>query len=443
MTFKRGQNTKLLLVVSMFLVLVFTVSIGWLCRVSAINKEETYENLKLFNAVLSKIQKNYVEEVDTEKLIYGAINGMLQALDPHSSFMPPDVYKEFNVEMKGSFSGLGIEITIKDGVLTVISPIEDTPAYRAGIKAGDYIVKIEGESTRDITLMEAVKLMRGPTGTDITISIMRKGFSEPKEFTITRAVIKVKSVRYKALEGGYGYIRIKSFQERTSVEFKNALNKLETENGGLKGLVLDLRNNPGGTFDQAIKVSDEFLDSGIITYTEQRVEKQGREHSAHKNESPHDYPVIVLVNAGSASASEIVAGALQDNGRALILGTQTFGKATIQTICPLEDGSALRLTIGRYYTPKGKSIQAKGITPDIVVSDVTHSVNSGETKTKFIREKDLKRHLEDTKEVTEEDGASKEAKEEKIPEDPQLERAVNLLKSWYIFKKNLLGCDAS
>lgn len=437
MSFKKEKNKKLLLIVSMVLVLGFTVSIGWICRVSALNKEETYEKLKLFNAVLSKVQMHYVEEVDIEKLIYGAINGMLQVLDPHSSFMPPDIYKEFKVEMKGVFSGLGIEITIKDGILTVISPIEDTPAYRAGIKAGDCIVKINGESTRDISLTDAVKLMRGPVGTQITISIMRKGFSEPKDFTITRAVIKVKSVKSEALEDSYGYIRIRNFQERTSREFREALNKLETENGKLKGLILDLRNNPGGAFDQAIKVSDEFLDSGIITYTEQRVKDQERKHMAHKTGKSHDYPIIVLVNAGSASASEIVAGALQDNGRAIVLGTQTFGKATIQTICPLEDGSALRLTVGRYYTPKGKSIQAKGITPDIVVSDVIHSEINEERKTRFLREKDLERHFENTEEVKEEEETLNEIKGEKVSEDPQLKRALDLLKSWHIFKKNM------
>jgi len=437
MVLRKAKKRKTSLIISIALVVGFAISIGWMCRVSALNKEETYEKLKLFNAVLSKVQTQYVEEVDTEKLIYGAIDGMLKVLDPHSSFMSPDLYKEFKVEMKGSFSGLGIEITIKNGVLTVISPIEDTPAYRAGIKAGDNIVKISGESTRDMSLMDAVKLMRGQEGTQITISIMRKGLSEPMDFTITRAVIKIKSARHKILEDGYGYLRIKSFQERTSKEFKDSLDKLETGNEGLKGLILDLRNNPGGTFDQAIKVSDEFLDSGTITFTKQRVKDREREHRAHKTGKSHDYPIIILVNAGTASASEIVAGALQDNGRAIILGVQTFGKATIQTICPLEDGSALRLTIGRYYTPKGRSIQAKGITPDIVVSNMIPSVSDEEKKKiRFLREKDLKRHFEDTKEVTEKEKTPQDVKQETISDDPQLERALELLKSWYIFKKN-------
>ncbi|KAF0122311.1 MAG: carboxyl-terminal processing protease [bacterium] len=269
MLFKTKKNKKLVLIISMVLILGFVMSLGWMRRVSAVNKE-TYEKLKMFTDVLSIVQKNYVEEVDTEKLLHGAINGMLEALDPHSSFMPPDVFKEMKLETRGVFGGLGIEITKQEGTLMVISPIEDTPAYRAGIKAGDYIVKINGKPTKDMGLMDAVKLMRGPAGTQITISILRKGLSGPKDFTITRAVIKIESVKYKVLEKGYGYIRIKSFQDKTSDELKDALNKLETEKNSIKGLILDLRNNPGGPFDQALKVSDEFLDSGIITYTEER-----------------------------------------------------------------------------------------------------------------------------------------------------------------------------
>ncbi|MFH2012733.1 MAG: S41 family peptidase [Pseudomonadota bacterium] len=431
-----NKNKKIVLIISMILVLGFVISLGWMRRVSAVNKE-TYEKLKMFTDVLSIVQKNYVEEVDTDKLLYGAVNGMLETLDPHSSFMSPDVFKEMKVETRGVFGGLGIEITKKEGVLMVISPIEDTPAFRAGIKAGDYIVKINGKPTKDIGLMDAVKLMRGPAGTQITISILREGLSEPKDYTITRAVIKIESVKHKILEEGYGYIRIKNFQDKTSNDLKEALNKLEAEKSGIKGLVLDLRNNPGGPFDEALLVSDEFLDSGIITYTEERAKESRKEYRAHGNDKAHDYPIIVLVNAGSASASEIVAGALQDNGRALILGVQTFGKATVQSIYPLEDGSGLKLTIGRYYTPKGTSIQAKGITPDIIVPDKIPLGTEESRKIRFLREKDLERHFEDTAKEEEKEKASEDVKEGKISEDIQLDRALELLKSWNVFKKKM------
>jgi len=440
MSLKRRKNKKLLLVISMVLILGFIISIGWMRRVSAVNKE-TYEKLKVFTDVLSLVEKNYVEKVDMEELIYGAIKGMLRVLDPHSSFMSPDLYKELKVETKGMFGGLGIVITMKEGILTVISPIEDTPAFRVGIKAGDRIVKIDGKPTKDMSLMDAVKVMRGKPGTQVTISVMRKGFSKSEDFAITRAVIKVKSVKSRLLEDGYGYVRIKSFQDKTLAQLKEALNKLEAENGVLKGLVLDLRNNPGGTFNQALKVSDEFLDSGVITYTEERDKGRKKEYQAHKNNKHHNYPIVVLVNAGSASASEIVAGALQDNERAIILGVQTFGKATVQSIYPLEDGSGLRLTIGRYYTPKGRSIQAKGIVPDIIVNNILPSQFEDKKKIKFFREKDLDRHLEDPKEV-EEEATPKEVKEGEVFRDHQLERALGLLKSWYIFK-NMDGKKAS
>lgn len=436
MFFKTKKNKKLVLIISMVLILGFVMSLGWMRRVSAVNKE-TYEKLKMFTDVLSIVQKNYVEEVNTEKLLHGAINGMLEDLDPHSSFMPPDVFKEMQLETRGKFEGVGIEITRKEGVLIVISPIEDNPAFRAGIKAGDYIVKINGKPTKDMGLMDAVKLMRGPKGTQVTISIMRKGLSEPKDFTITRADIKIKSINYKVLEENYGYIRIKSFQDKTSNELKDALNKLETEKNSIKGLILDLRNNPGGLFDQALEVSDEFLDSGIITYTEERAKGSKKEYKAHGSKKSRDYPIIVLVNAGSASASEIVAGALQDHERALVLGVQTFGKATVQSVYSLEDGSGLRLTIGKYYTPKGRSIQAKGITPDIVVPDKIPSGAEEKRKIEFLREKDLERHFEDTTEGKEKKEALKEVKEDKISEDIQLDRALELLKSWYVFRKNV------
>ena len=432
MAFGRGKSKRVLLITSLVLILGFVISIGWMKRVSAVN-EEAYEKLKIFTDVLSIVERNYVEQIDNKKLIYGAINGMLRVLDPHSSFMSPELFKELKVETKGVFGGLGIEITKKEGILTVISPIEDTPAYRAGIKAGDQIVKIDGTTTKNISLMDAVKLMRGPTDTQITISIMRKGLTVPKDYTITRAIIKIQSVKYESLGDGYGYVKIKNFQDKTAKELKNALDDLEGDDDQLKGLILDLRNNPGGTFDQALAVSDEFLDSGIITYTEERIKGKRKEYKAHKNGKPRDYPIVILVNAGSASASEIVAGALQDHERALILGVQTFGKATVQSIYPLDDGSGLRLTIGRYYTPKGRSIQARGITPDIIVSNVINSDDA--KKIRFLREKDLERHLEETEAIQKEGDVAEGTGEVKEIKDPQLERALGLLKSWYIFKK--------
>src|SRR3990170_4773821 len=288
----------------------------------------TYDNLKTFAEVLSLIESNYVEDVKSEELVHGAIKGMLKTLDPHSTFMTPDIYKEVQVETEGEFGGLGIEITLKNNIVTIVAPIEDTPADKAGLKAGDKIIKIDGESTRDMTVMDAVKKMRGKEGTKVTLTIIREGFEEPKDFVITRAVIKIK----------------------------------------INGLVLDLRNDPGGLLNQAVEVCDRFLEKGqLIVYTKSKKEEQNLKFSSSGRSTYLDFPMIVIVNAGSASASEIVAGGLQDPKRAVILGTQSFGKGSVQTIIPLSDGSALKLTTAKYYTPKGRVIQGKGITPDIVV----------------------------------------------------------------------------
>lgn len=416
--------------VAMAVVIVILVSVligGITFRVSAL-PQKTYENIRIFTDAISIVQDNYTEEVDPKNLIYGAIKGMVQGLDPHSSFLTPEDYKEMQVETKGVFGGIGIEIGVRDGVLTVISPIEDTPAFRAGIKAGDRIVKIGDKPTKDMGITDAVKLMRGPKGTKVTLWIMREGFKEPKEFVITRDIIEVKSVKYRLLEEGFGYIRIVQFQERTANDLEDALKKLGSNEGKLKGLILDLRNNPGGLLTQAVEVSDKFLDSGLIVYTKGRVTSQDLRFEAKREGTHPDYPIIVLVNGGSASASEIVAGALQDHKRAVVLGTQTFGKGSVQTIIPLSDGSALRLTTSKYYTPSGRSIQAKGIEPDIVVEDVHRE----EVKVP-IKEKDLERHLE-------EEGVEPEKRikvEEKVKaeaEDIQLKRALDYLKSWYIFQ---------
>ena len=327
-----------------------------------------YENLKVFTEVLSYIEANYVEEVEPDKLVQGAIRGMLKTLDPHSSYMPQDVYREMQVETEGRFGGLGIEITVRDDVLTVVTPIDGTPAFRAGLQAGDQIVKIEGESTKDMSLVDAVKKLRGPEGSAVTVGIFRKGFTEPQDFTLTRAIIQIKSVRWKKLQDDIGYIRLRSFQKTTTEELEDALQDLEEQR--IRALVLDLRNNPGGLLEQAISVSDEFLEAGkLIVYTKGRLASQNMKGYSKNDRAHVGYPIAILINNGSASASEIVAGALQDLGRATLVGSQSFGKGSVQTIIPLSDGSGLRLTTAKYYTPKGREIHGKGITPDIVVDE--------------------------------------------------------------------------
>lgn len=417
-------------------------------RVAAVSKD-TYERVEAFTSVLTLIQKTYVDEVTTKQLIDGAITGMLAALDPHSAYLPPDMYNELQVDTRGSFGGLGIEITMRDDVLTVVSPIEDTPADRAGIKSGDQIIKIDNEFTKDMPLVEAVKRMRGPENTKVHLAVRREGAPKLLEFDLLREVIKIQSVKSRLLEKGYGYLRITQFQERTGSDLDKAIEKLETESGGsLTGLVLDLRNNPGGLLNQAVKVADEFIDSGLIVYTDGRLENQKHKYFGHKKGSRTTFPMIVLVNGGSASASEIVAGALQDHKRALVLGTPTFGKGSVQTILPLEANAAIRLTTARYYTPSGRSIQATGITPDIVV-EIPPAVPQ-EDKAKhngpMIREENLPGHLHNDgkgtgkqkKSEPEEGGDNDEQKSESAPvsvdNDVQLRRALELLKSWNVFK---------
>lgn len=429
---KRGYFL-LLILVPLLVGLYFSKPAG----LSSAVTEKTYKNVKIFVHALDVVQKNYVEKVDEKKLIYGAIKGMLNILDVHSSFLTPEDFKEFQVETSGQFGGLGIEITIKDGVLTVIAPIEDTPAYRAGIKGGDQIIKINGEPTKGMTLMEAVGKMRGPKGTKITITIKRKGVEKPIDFTIIRDIIHVKSIKSRLIENRYAYIKIRTFQEDTANELAKAIEDLKNKSGGkIRGLILDVRNNPGGLLDQAVKVADLFLEDGAIVKIKGRIEEQNKEFHATKPGTYTGFPMIVLVNGSSASASEIVAGALQDHHRAVVLGTRTFGKGSVQTIIALEDGSGLKLTTARYYTPSGKSIQAVGIKPDIVVeagsaplAEQEPTEEEGEEgKLKRIREEDLPRHLR------EEETAQKEKKQEEI-KDVQLNRAVELLKSWEIFRR--------
>ena len=431
------KNFKIVLLIMVVFILGMSIGLVKSHKVSALSNS-MYEDLKVFTDVLGLLQKEYVEERNSKDLIYGAINGMLETLDPHSAFMPPNAYKEMQEETRGRFEGLGIEISIKDGILAVVSPIEDTPAFRAGILAGDQILKIEGELTKNLSLMESVKRLRGPRGTKVTITIMREGFTQPKDFTLIRDVIPVRSVRHELLEKNYGYIRVSQFQEKTASELDNHLKALEEESKGtLKGLILDLRNNPGGLLDQAVKVSDRFIESGLIVSVEGRKEDQKMKFYAHSQGTLSPYPLVVLINGGSASASEIVAGAIQDHGRGILLGTQTFGKGSVQTIFPLKDGAGLRLTTARYFTPNGRSIQAKGITPDITVRPLQPEEEKVTPVPKQPMEKDLERHLIDMEKEPpkEQEKPKKEEVKEKQPVDNQRERAIELLKSWEIFKK--------
>lgn len=399
-----------------------------------------YKHLDVFTEVLRQIEKHYVEPQDPEELIHGAIKGMVQALDPHSAFMTKEEHRELMMETRGSFSGIGIEITVKDGVLTVVSPIEGTPAYKAGLKAGDKIIKIEEKVTKNMSLMEAVKHIRGPKGTKVQLTVMREGEEKPLEFAITRDVIPLISVRYYALPSDIAYVRISNFQSKTANDLAAALKELE-DRGEPKGLILDLRNNPGGLLSQAIEVSDLFLDGGVIVSTKGRDSSQDIQATAHKNDKERRYPVIVLVNGGSASAAEIVAGALQDNKKGLVLGTRTFGKGSVQTVLPLSDGSGLRLTTARYYTPSGRSIQLSGITPDIEVPFVPKTEKEGKEPRRFLREEDLEGHMpqEGDKPGEEKVKTNDQVKEERVKAllegDNQVRYAMELLQTWSIFSR--------
>jgi carboxyl-terminal processing protease len=328
--------------------------------------EETYEMLNLFGDVFERVRKDYVEKVSDKQLIESAINGMLTALDPHSGYLNEQSFKEMQVQTRGEFGGLGIEVTMENGLVKVVSPIDDTPAYKAGVQAGDYISEIDAEAVMGLTLSEAVEKMRGAVGSKIKLTILREKQPEPLVLTLTRDLIRIKSVRARP-ENDVGYVRITSFSEQTYENLKDSIEKMRRENPKMKGLVLDLRNNPGGLLDQAVAVSDAFLDHGEIVSTRERDPDNTKRYSATKGDLISGLPMIVLINQGSASASEIVAGALQDHDRAIIMGVKSFGKGSVQTVIPLREHGAMRLTTSRYYTPSGHSIQAKGITPDIEV----------------------------------------------------------------------------
>jgi len=404
--------------------LFFLLLIGLCCSWTPLfadeskQEREIYRDLETFANVLTLIQQHYIDDIDSSKVITGAINGMLSSLDPHSAYMTPDDFKDLEEETSGSFTGIGIEISMRDGVLTAVAPIEGTPADRQGIKSGDQIVRINGDLTKTMTLMEAVRKLRGAKGTPVTITIHRQEWKEPKDFTMIREAIPLVSVKYTELEPGFAYIRVSNFQATTTKDLRNALKNLKKKHN-LLGAILDLRNNPGGLLDQAVKVADLFLAKGVIVSTKGRNKEEQMVFEAHPDDSYTDFPMVVVVNGGSASGSEIVAGALQDHKRAIILGTTTFGKGSVQTILPLPEGAGLRLTTAKYYTPSGDSIQATGIKPDMVVP-LTAAADTAAAPApqpvKTIREKDLPRHLENESAGRK---PSENVKEEKAGDDQE------------------------
>jgi carboxyl-terminal processing protease len=430
------------------LILGFVVGKGWDRTVQA---TETYEELKTFSEVLTQIQKHYVDEAKVKDLVQGAIRGMLSTLDPHSAYMTPEMYKEIQVETKGEFGGVGIQIGIKDNRLAVIAPIEGTPAQKAGIRAGDFITKVNDETTKDLTLMEAVQRMRGVKGTKVNLTIQREGVTDPLLFTLIRDTIRIESVRSKTLENNIAYVRLTQFQESTGKDLSRALKQFRDQK--VTSTILDLRNNPGGLLTSAVEVSEQFVGAGKLIVSIKSRDGKKDEYVSRSKDQQEDHPMIVLVNEGSASASEIVAGALQDWGRAVVIGTTTFGKGSVQTILPLGDGSGLRLTTAKYYTPKGRSIQSTGITPDIVVKPQQTMVAKAEDQDKD-KEKDKEKGKDfearapkpkepvpqPTKASDEHAPKSNGALTEPLGEGPieddlQLQKAVELLKTWKIFKE--------
>lgn len=444
MKLKKLQHVKLWMVMVAAVVL-WTIGAGFFGDIAA-KSDESYEGLKIFADVIQLIEKEYVDEVQSKELIQKAIQGMVQSLDPHSSLLPPEAFEDLQIDTEGKFTGIGIHITMKDGFVTVISPIEDTPAHKAGIIAQDRIIKVDGKPVKD--LREAVSMMRGPKGTQVSVTIMREGEKEPLDFDLVRDVIPIVSVKAITVKPGYGYIRLSQFSGNTNQDFEDALKKLESSPVPLKGLILDLRNNGGGLLNQAIRVSDLFLEEGKILSIEGRNKKNTKVYMATPDEVIRKYPMVVLINGGSASASEIVAGALQDQKRALILGTTSFGKGSVQTVETLRDGSGLKLTIARYYTPSGRSIQAKGIEPDIILKHKRIDPKTFEEEG-LLKEKDLLNHLEaepdpDKNKKSDSESSKPQNSEtefrvgplsiEQLRTDNQVMRALEILNSYDIFK---------
>lgn len=394
------------------------------------------EDLKAFTEIFGRIKQDYVEPVSDKKLLEDAIRGMLSGLDPHSAYLIADEYQELKEGTTGQFGGLGIEVSMENGFVKVVSPIDDTPAQRAGIKTGDLIIRLDDKPVKGMSLADAVKSMRGTAGSKILLTVVREGVDTPLKISIIRDVIKTKSVKSKLLEKNYGYVRISSFQSATGDNLKESLAALKKENNGnLSGLVLDLRNNPGGVLNAAVEVSDAFLKSGLIVYTKGRIANSEMRFNAAPDDLIDDAPMVVLINAGSASASEIVAGALQDSKRAIIMGEKSFGKGSVQTILPTSNGAAVKLTTARYYTPSGRSIQAEGIEPDIALAQMKlEALDKSDFKP--VKEADLSNHLQNAKEKpaaqTDADNKDKAATETK---DYALNEALNLLKGISIIKK--------
>jgi len=387
-----------------------------------------FEELRSFTEVFHRIKRDYVEEVDDKTLLENAIQGMLTGLDPHSGYLTPEVYQEIQIGTTGEFGGLGIEVGMDNGFVKVIAPIDDTPAQRAGVQSGDLIIRLDDTPVKGMTLTEAVKIMRGRPGSNIKLTIVRENEEKPIKITIERDIIKVKSVKSRVLEPGYGYIRISHFQAHTADDLEKAITNIKTDNNKLKGLVLDLRNNPGGVLNAAVAVSDAFLTRGRIVYTEGRVADASLSFQADSEDWLNGAPMVVLVNGGSASASEIVAGALQDHQRAIIMGNKTFGKGSVQTILPMNNDAALKLTTARYYTPSGRSIQAEGIKPDIVLNKI--EIASVELEEDLgIKESDLAGHLDNDKsDDNDKTDVSKSTEEPLVKKDYAVYEALNLLK---------------
>ncbi len=409
-------------------VLLFTLTVAPGPTMAA--KNDHFEVLKRFSQVLDMVESYYVKPVTRKELIDNSIKGMIEQLDPHSTYLTPEDYKEMQVDTSGKFSGIGIEISLDQGRLTCVSPIEDTPADKAGMLAGDIILEIDGESTQDMTLMDAVKRIRGKKGSTVNLLILHKDSNKPKEIAIVRGTIPIVSVKTQSLEDGYLYLRLTKFHESTTKNMREEIAAYQKTHT-LKGIVLDLRNNPGGLLGQAVSVSDTFIDDGIIVYIQGKDKANRKDFFAAKNPNEIKVPLVVLINAGSASASEIVAGALQDHKRALIVGERSFGKGSVQTIVPMADGSAIKLTTALYYTPNGRSIQAKGIEPDLRIPFVAPPKDDEMAmRERFtLREKDLNRHLENGNTSKKDKDMDAEKAKEKLERDNQLRMALELVKS--------------
>lgn len=452
----KGKNIKTY-IFGLFLLLAILLMAEVGLQVPAF-AQERYADLQNFSKVLNLVQQYYVEEVDTKKMIYGAIKGMLRELDPHTNFMPPEIFKDFETETSGEFGGLGIEISIQSGVLTIISPIEDAPAWVAGIKAGDKVIAIDSTSTKGLSLVETSQLLRGKKGTKVILRVVREGEEQPRDITVVRGNVKIRSVKYTDLGDGYAYMKITSFIENTSRDLEKAIESHIKSQKKMEGLLIDMRRNPGGLLDQAVKVSDMFLKEGTIVSTMGRNKKDKEVATATKKGKYTDFPIVILVNEYTASASEIVSGALQDNKRALIVGERTFGKGSVQSVVKLGDGSGLKLTVARYYTPSGKSIQADGIHPDISIDDVdAEAYAKAIIRSKATREGDIAGHLKGDKEKAAEkldvkQGAEEGAlawwkdvgskkdeklspKEKLFKTDYQAYQAFSYLKTWGVLKQ--------